>query len=259
VAGTAERRCLKKQEHDMAPSIDSREDLNLPAESQKIITSRTPGTRRRRGMLAAPPGGLLAPRRRTRQPGGGASLNAGMRPVPGGLSFRWIVDIPVETCVAALDSWQRTEQDGAPRIGHSLLRGPIEHDPDFGTCHIEVRLARGSLRRPLRMRLDIALWSTSPPRTALELIPCRRVRPTETYFRAGHLLLDALTGSLPLHVPAQRPGRITAIQPHPQHDRPDQASRPPDPHLRPARYPDLPHPARRTDTPSATRTGPGSQ
>jgi hypothetical protein len=259
VAGTAERRCLNKQEHDMAPSTDSREDLNPPATRQNSVTSRIPGLRRRRGMPAAPPGGLPAQRRRTRQPGGGASMNAGMRPVSGGLSFQRIVDIPVETCLTAVDSWQRTEQDGTLHIGHSLLRGPVEHDPDFGTCRIEVRLARGALRRPLRMRLDIARWSTAPPRTALELIPCRSVRPTDTYFRAGHLLLDALTGSLPPHLLAQRMGRITAPQPPPHHDRPDQASRPPDPQLRPARYPDLPHPARRTDTPSATRAGPGSQ
>jgi hypothetical protein len=243
----------------MAPSIDSREDLTLPAERQKSRTSRIPGTRRWRGMLAGPTGVLSAPRRRTRQPGGGAGMNAGLCPVSGGLSFRRIIDIPFETCVAALEAWQRTEQDGALHIGQSLLRGPIEHDPGFGTCRIEVRLARGSLRRPLRMRLDIDHWSSAPPRTAFELIPCGRVRPTETYFRAGHLLLNALTRSLPQHAPAQRPGRITAIQPHPHHGRPDQASRPLDPHLRPAQYPDLPHPARRTDTPSETRTGPGSQ
>jgi hypothetical protein len=202
----------------MAPSTGSRENLNLPAKGQKIVTGRVPGIRRGRSMLAGPTGGLPAPRRRTRRPGGGASMNAGMRPVPGGLSFQRIVDIPFQTCVAAVDSWQRTEQDGALRIGHSLLRGPIEHDRDFGTCRIEVLLARGSLRRPLRMRLDIGRWSTSPPRTVLELIPSRRVRPAETYFRAGHLLLDALTRSLPQHVPAQRSGRITAIQPHPHQD-----------------------------------------
>jgi hypothetical protein len=145
-------------------------------------------------------------------------MNAGMCPVSGGLSFQRIVDIPFETCVAAFESWQRTEQDGALRIGHSLVRGPVEHDSDFGTCRVEVRLARGSLRRPLRMRLDIGRWSSSPPRTALELIPSRRVRPTEAYFRAGHLLLDALTRSLPQRLPAQRFGRITAIQPHPRQD-----------------------------------------
>jgi hypothetical protein len=186
-------------------------------------------------------------------------LNAGLWPVSGGLSFRRIIDIPVETCLAALESWQRTEQDGALHNGQSHLRGPVEHDRDLGTCRIEVRLARGSLRRPLRMRLHIDHWSTSPPQTAVELIPCRRIRPTETYFRAGHLLLDALTGSLPQHLPARRLGRITATQPHPHHDRPDQASRPLDPHLRPAQYPDPPHPARRTGAPSATRAGPGSQ
>jgi hypothetical protein len=218
VAGTAERRHIKKQEHDMAPSTGSHENLNLPAKRQRIATSRIPGIRRWRGMLATPADAPLARRRRTRQPGGGASMSAGTRPVSGGLSFRRIVDIPFQACVAAVESWQRTEHDGALHLGQSLVRGPVEHDRDLGTCRIEVRLARGSLRPPLRMRLDIDHWSSSPPRTALELIPSRRVRPTAAYFRAGHLLLDALTRSLPQHLPAQRSGRITAIQPHPHQD-----------------------------------------
>jgi hypothetical protein len=116
------------------------------------------------------------------------------------LSFRRIVDIPFETGVAALESWQCTGQDGELHVGHSLVRGPIEHDRDLGTCRMEVRLAQGRLRPLLRMRLDINHWTWPPARTALELIPCQRVRPTATYFRAGHLLLDSLTHSLRQHV-----------------------------------------------------------
>ena len=137
-------------------------------------------------------------------------MSAGMCPALGWLSFRRIVDIPFETCVAALESWQRTGQDGELRIGQSLLRGSIEHDCDSGIYRIEVRLTRGPLRPPLRMRLDVDRWSSLPARTALELIPCERVRPTATYFRAGHLLLDCLTRSLPPHMPAQHP----AAAPH---------------------------------------------
>ena len=107
----------------MAPSTGSRENLYLPATRQKSVTSRIPGLRRR-SMLAGPTEVLSAQRRRTRQPGGEASMNAGLCPVSGGLSFRRIIDIPFETCLAAVESWQRTEQDGALRIGHSLLRGP---------------------------------------------------------------------------------------------------------------------------------------
>jgi len=59
----------------------------------------------------------------------------------------------------------------------------MEHDRDLGTRRIQVRLARGPLHLPLRMRLDIDRWSASS--TALELIPCRLVRPTAEYFRAG--------------------------------------------------------------------------
>jgi hypothetical protein len=135
------------------------------------------------------------------------------RPAPGRLSFRRIVAIPFEPCVAALESWQCTGQDGEVRIGQSRLRGPIKHDRDSGTCRLEARLARGPLRSPLRMRLDIDRWS-SPSSTAFELIPCGRVRPTAAYFRAGHLLLDSLTHSLTQHVPTHHPGCVTATQPH---------------------------------------------
>ena len=117
----------------------------------------------------------------------------------GPLSFRRIMDVPFETYVAALDSWQRTG-DCELRVGDSLLRGPVDHDREVGTRRVEVRLARGSLRPLLRMRLDIDRWSASA--TVVELIPCRRVRPTAAYFRAGHLLLDLLTRSLLQYVPA---------------------------------------------------------
>jgi hypothetical protein len=130
---------------------------------------------------------------------------------PESLSFRRIVNIPFETCVAALDRWQRTGHDGGLRFGESQLLGPMERDRESGTGRLEVRLARGPLRPVLRMRLDIDRWSSSL--TALELIPCGRIRPTAAYFRAGHLLLDSLTRSLPRHLPpAQAPD--TASQAH---------------------------------------------
>ena len=70
------------------------------------------------------------------------------------------MDVPFETCVAALDSWQRTGQCEL-RVGESLLCGPVEHDRETGTRRMQVRLARGSLRPLLRMRLDIDRWSAS--------------------------------------------------------------------------------------------------
>ena len=127
---------------------------------------------------------------------GEGSPSADMCSAAGGLSFRRIVDIPFDACLAALESWQRTGQDGELHVGHGLLRGPIERDRDSGTCRIQVRLARGPLRPPLLMRLDIDRLSSS--RTALELIPCKRARPTAGYFRAGHRLLDSLTHALPV-------------------------------------------------------------
>ena len=112
------------------------------------------------------------------------------------LSFRRIVDIPFQTCVAALENWQRAGPHGELHIGKSLLRGPIRHDCDSGTYCTDVRLARGPLRPLLPMRLNIDRWSGPAARTTLELIPGTRVRPAAAYFRAGHLLLDALTRRL---------------------------------------------------------------
>jgi hypothetical protein len=137
-------------------------------------------------------------------------MSASMVPAGGSLSFRRIMDVPFETCVTALDGWQRT---GYPelRVGGSLLRGPVEHDHEAGTRRIPVRLARGSPRPLLCMRLDIDRWSASS--TVVELIPCGRVRPTAAYFRAGHLLLDLLTRSFLQYMPAAD-ARDTASQPH---------------------------------------------
>ena len=111
------------------------------------------------------------------------------------LSFWQIVDVPFETCVAAVDSWLRTGHGGGLRFGGSQLLRPMEHDRDLGTRRLQVRLARRPLHPPLCMRLDIDRWSSSS--TALELIPGRLVRPTADYFRAGRLLLDSLTRGLP--------------------------------------------------------------
>jgi hypothetical protein len=139
------------------------------------------------------------------------SPSADMRPAGGGLSFRRIVDIPFDACLAALESWQRTGQDGELHPGQGLWRGPIERDGDSGTCRIQVRLARWPLRRPLLMRLEIDRLSSS--RTALELIPCKRARPTAGYFRAGHRLLDSLTHALP--VCARNASKATSARPRP--------------------------------------------
>jgi hypothetical protein len=131
-------------------------------------------------------------------------------PALGPGSFRRIVDVPFETCVTALDSWQQTQQGGEVRVGDGLLCGPVERDPGSATCRIQVRLARGGWRPPLRMRLGIDRWSSSS--TAMELIPCGRVRPTAAYYRAGHLLLDSLTRQLLQPLPPAQV-RDTASQP----------------------------------------------
>ena len=122
-------------------------------------------------------------------------MSANPDPVSGSPSFWRIVDVPFETYVAALDSWLGARRGVELRLGGSQLLGPLEHDRDVDTRRIQVRLARGPLHPPLRMRLDVDRWSSSS--TALELIPCRLVRPTPDYFRAGGLLLDSLIRSLP--------------------------------------------------------------
>ena len=122
-------------------------------------------------------------------------MSTSMVPVLEPLSFWRIVDVPFDACVAALDNWLRTRHGGELRFGGSQVLGPMEHDHDSGTRRIQVRLARGPLYPPLRMRLEIDRWSSSS--TALELIPGRLVPPTADYFRAGRLLLDSLTRTLP--------------------------------------------------------------
>ena len=130
-------------------------------------------------------------------------MSASMVPDLGSLSFWRIAAVPFDTYVAALDTWLPARHGGELRFGGNQLLAPMEHDRDLGTLRIQVRLARGPLHPPLRMRLDIDRWSASS--TALELIPCRLVRPTADYFRAGRFLLDSLTRSV-----SQRPdSRVT--------------------------------------------------
>jgi hypothetical protein len=150
-------------------------------------------------------------------------MSTGTRPARAWLSFRRIVDVPFGTCVAVLESGQLTGPDGERRAGQGLVFGPVEHDGECGTCQVQVYLARGPLRPPLRMRLQADHWSSSPPRTALELIPCGHVRPSAAYFRAGHLLLDSLARWMARPVAAQRPDRAAASQPHADQGQPGPA------------------------------------
>ena len=126
----------------------------------------------------------------------------------GWFSFRRIADIPFDACVAALEGLLREGNHGEIHAGQSRLRGPIKHDRRSGTCRVEVRLARGPLRPVLRMRLNIDYWSLPPSSTALELIPCGRVRASASYFRAGHLLMDSLIHSLQLEREMQPLDRV---------------------------------------------------
>jgi len=97
--------------------------------------------------------------------------------------------------VAALGSGQLTGPDGGRRVGQALVCGPAEHDRDCGTCLVQVHLARGPLRPPLRMRLQADHWSSSPPRTALETHP-PRARPAQRRLLPGRPPAAGLPGPL---------------------------------------------------------------
>src|ERR1022692_3610262 len=160
-----------------------------------------------------------------------ASAGTGMCSAPACLSFRRIADIPFEACVAALESWRLQGPDSELHVGQSRLRGPNRARSRLGYMPGRGRLARGPLRPLLRMRLHVDCWSSSPPRSALELIPCGRVRATASYFRAGHLLLDSLARSLQLERQIQALD-LPAVQPS-------------DPACAPRGSRDLPQPAER--------------
>ena len=173
--------------------------------------SRIPRIRRRLSMPAGLAQNSWQPATPSSANWGEGSPSADMGSAAGWLSFRRIADIPFDACLAALESWQRTRPGSELHVRQGLLRGPIEADRDSGTCRIQVRLARGPLRRPLLMRLDIDRWSSS--RTALELIPHKRARPTAGYFGACHRLLDSITHSL--QVRAWSVPRTTSARPSP--------------------------------------------
>ena len=70
--------------------------------------------------------------------------------------FRRIQEIPCEAYLAMLAGWELTGDGSELCLGGSLLRGPVEQDHFFGTWRIEVRLARGRLRRPRGRRCQAA-------------------------------------------------------------------------------------------------------
>jgi hypothetical protein len=164
----------------------------------------------------------------------------------GWLSFRRIVYIPFDACVAALEGLLREGTHGEIHVGQSRLRGPVKHDRRSGTCQAEVRLARGPLRPALRMRLNIDCWSPPPSTTALELIPRRRVRASASYFRAGHLLMDSLIHSLQPERQMQVPGCPAGEEPETDAVRSGSRS---------ADSPDLPRPYAPPGRPGEPRVG----
>ena len=81
-----------------------------------------------------------------------------MNPIRSGgadqLSFRRILDIPFDACMAALEGWRLTGHDGELHLGKSFLRGPVERDSHSGISQIEVCLARGPARRTVQSAIS---------------------------------------------------------------------------------------------------------
>lgn len=173
-----------------------------------------PRLRRRPGRPLQPPGPPDA--------WAGENLGAGVCPVAGPVSFWRIVPSPFPAWVAALERWQLTGRDGHLRLGDSVLHGPADHDPQFGTCRVEVRLARGPLRPRVRMQLHLDHWSAAA--TAVELIPNGHPRPSAAYFSAGRALLDALTRAVAAAPPVPRRAVPTTRQPPADHAEPTTAT-----------------------------------
>jgi hypothetical protein len=97
-------------------------------------------------------------------------------------SFRQIADVRSTPTWPPLTAGSSPDTAANCASATACCEGRPSEDPHFGTTQIEVRLAYGPLRPPVRMRLEIEPWS--PTATALELIPCQRVRPSAAYFAA---------------------------------------------------------------------------
>ena len=148
-----------KKEPGMARFTDFHEDLNLPAEVPEIVMNRIPRIRRRRGMPAGlagvPPTAVAAAPANL---GGGAMPSAGTCSVAGSLSFRRIVDLPFEACVAAArelaahGAGRRPANRPKPPARADRARSRLRYMPDRGPpgpAAAAPAAAHAARRRPL--------------------------------------------------------------------------------------------------------------
>lgn len=103
-----------------------------------------------------------------------------------------IVPLVPSVAVDALMAWWRRRQSPDVPYGrkHFELSVPAVRDDCYDECLMGVRLHH-SCRRPTLLEVELSPWSTRL--TELDLRPLRwTVSPSESYFAAGHALLDML-------------------------------------------------------------------
>lgn len=100
------------------------------------------------------------------------------------------IDVPLDVALARLSAWWEVaaRRDGVD-VGRSRV---LTRAGAFAGCagrRVRVVLDRGLLRSALPMELELHGWTTTRG-TVLELLPARRFRPDDRYFREGHDVLD---------------------------------------------------------------------
>lgn len=116
-----------------------------------------------------------------------------------------IVPLAPSVAVDALLSWWQG-RDGAPivfRRSHFALAVPALRPESFEECQMPVRLHRPCRLRDTQLEVELSPWSATL--TELDLRPLRwKLAPSESYYAAGHALLDLLQRGM-MHQVDRRP------------------------------------------------------
>jgi hypothetical protein len=108
-----------------------------------------------------------------------------------------VVPLVPSVAVDALTSWFRARQ-GDPIVfgrSHFELAEPRVNPASYNECRMNVAHHRTLALRPTLLEIELSPWSSAL--TELDLRPKRwKVSPSESYFAAGHALLDLLERAL---------------------------------------------------------------
>jgi hypothetical protein len=108
-----------------------------------------------------------------------------------------VVPLAPSVAVDALTAWFR-DRHGGPIIygrSHFDLGEPAVNPNSCDECRMNVAHHRSLTWRPTLLEIEMSPWSSSL--TELDLRPKRwKVSPSESYFAAGHALLDLLERAL---------------------------------------------------------------